>query len=558
LTDRLARALGHHQSGRLREAGALYREILAAHPDHPDALHYLGVLALQEGNAGEAVRLIERSFERAPGNVDALNNLGQAFASLGRWPDAAAAYRKALAKVPGFVPAQSNLGDALMELGEMEAAVVHYRMALEASSDDPEILINLGKALALLGRPEEATDCFRQILEVAPGDPVALTHLGVSLQAAGKLDEAIAALGRAIAVQPELFEAHYNLGMALFDQNQLEESIASYRRALVLDPDHVDAHYNLCLLFFLQGRLREGWEEYEWRWRYEGAPKLRLFPQALWQGGKLKGKTILVWFEQGVGDEILFASMVPDLMERGARVVLECDPRLIPVFSRSFPGVECLPKEDPPCRETQRKDIDLQVPGGDLGRWLRSDFESFQGPPSYLVADGERRDALRARYQDGGADLLVGLAWGSVNKRIGGDKSMPLAGFKPLTRIPGITFVDLQYGDTADERRAFEEETGISFLHDTAVDQLADLDIFTDQVAAMDLVVSVSNTTVHVSGGLGVPTWVLLNKVPLSCWMLKKNESPWYPSVRLFRQERDGDWTGVIARAQSELKRFMT
>ncbi|MDA1089838.1 MAG: tetratricopeptide repeat protein [Proteobacteria bacterium] len=559
MSDVLARALNSHQEGRLHEAKTLYRQVLAVEPDNSDALHYMGVLCLQNDDCAEAVRLIERALALNPGNADALNNLGQAFAGLDRWPDAEAAYRKALAMVPDFAPAHSNLGDALMRQGKPEAAA-SYQTALRAYPGDPDILVSLGRALAMQEQFEEAIGHFRQALEALPDDAMTLTNLGNALQAAGRPDEAVSVFERAIAVQPDLVEAHFNLGLALYDQDRLEESIASYQRVLALDPENIDAHHHLGPALFLQGRLAEGWQEYEWRWRSEKGLNLRNFPQPPWQGAALKGKTVLVWSEQGVGDQISFAGMVPDLLERGATVVLECDARLAPLFERSFPGVECLAKENPPSLETQRQDIDFQVPGGGLGRLLRPDYESFHRRPFYLIADNQRRDVIRKRYQDGQDDqggdagLLVGISWESKNKRVGDLKSMPLEGFQPLTVVSGVTFVDLQYGNTVEERRNFEEKTGVSLIHDNDVDQLADLDLFAAQVAAMDLVISVSSTTVHVSGGLGIPTWVMLNTTPFNCWMLERDVSPWYPSVRLFRQKQPGVWGDVVERVASELE----
>ena len=226
------------------------------------------------------------------------------------------------------------------------------------------------------------------------------------------------------------------------------------------------------------------------------------------------------------------------------------------IGERSFDGIECIAKEDPPSAETRRDGIDFQAPGGNLGRWLRPNLESFPGRKSYLTADADRRDGLREKYMADGESLLVGVAWISKNKRIGPQKSMALMELAPLSRIPGVRLIDLQYGDTVDERAGFGDETGISIIHDETVDQVADLDAFAAQVAAMDLIISVSNTTGHFAGALGVPAWVLLNFVPLPFWLLEGDTSPWYPSVRLFRQTEPGDWGDVIGRVEKALADF--
>ncbi len=518
----LEQALGHLQSGRLREAEAIYREILKADPENVDALHLLGVAVFQAGRGDEAAGFIERSLDLNPGNADALNNLGQVYEYLDRTDDAIDAYRKAVTTVPGFAPALANLGHALLERGETEEAVDCFESALKTFADDPDVLGGLGKALAAVGRPDEAVARLRQARDIAPEDPAVLCNLGTALQAKGDVAEAEAAFEAAVALDPGFAEAHNNLGLALL----------------------------------LQGKLEEGWAEYEWRLKLGEGTRHRRFPQAPWTGEPVDAKTVLVWGEQGVGDEVMFAGMVPDLVEAGAHVVLESDPRLVPLFERSFAGIECIGKGDPPTAETRRDGIDFQSPGGNLGRWLRPNLESFPGRQSYLVAEEDRQGRLRENYLSDGESLLVGVAWVSKNKRIGAQKSMTLMELAPLTGIPGVRFIDLQYGDTAEERRQFEDHTGVTVLHDEHVDQMSDLDAFAAQVAAMDLVISVSNTTVHMSGALGVPTWVMLNTVPLPCWLLERDDSPWYPSVRLFRQSAAGDWANVTERIGEALRAF--
>jgi len=592
LSATFEQALGHLQSGRLREAEAIYREILKADPENVDALHLLGVAVFQAGRGDEAAGFIERSLHQNPGNADALNNLGQVYEFLNRTDDAIDAYRKAVTAIPGFAPALANLGTALLQKGEAEEAVDCFEGALKDFADDPDVLGGLGKALAAVGRPDEAVARLRQARDIAPEDPAVLCNLGTALQAKGDVAEAEAAFEAAVALDPGFVEAHYNLGLARQDQGRLDEATAAYGRALEIDPayiiahvnlgkalldlgkvddavsclrraieaapDHAEAHHNLSLALLLQGKLEEGWAEYEWRLRSEKGARHRPFPQAPWVGQPVDAKTVLVWGEQGVGDEVMFAGMVPDLVEAGAHVVLESDPRLVPLFERSFAGIECIGKGDPPTAETRRDGIDFQSPGGNLGRWLRPNLESFPGRQSYLVAEEDRQGRLRENYLSDGESLLVGVAWVSKNKRIGAQKSMTLMELAPLTGIPGVRFIDLQYGDTAEERRQFEDHTGTTILHDEHVDQMSDLDAFAAQVAAMDLVISVSNTTVHMSGALGVPTWVMLNTVPLPlpCWLLERDDSPWYPSVRLFRQSAAGDWANVTERIGEALRAF--
>jgi tetratricopeptide (TPR) repeat protein len=562
LNDRLARALGHHQAGRLDEAETLYRELLADQPDHPDALHYLGVIALQGGNGDEAVRLIGRSLELAPANAGALNNLGQACEALDRPVEAEDAYRRALAIVPGDAQANVNLGDLLASRGDFAAVAECLEAALKHVPDDPYLFVNLGTARQACDDLVGALAAFERAAAAQPDFTEAHYNLGRVLQDLDRPGDAVASYERALALQPGYGPALVNLGLAHLDCGRPDDALAFLRRALEGDPENALAHFNLGFALLKQGQLGEGWDEYEWRLQIETRERwgVRDFPQPLWKGENLAGKSLLVWGEQGVGDEILFAGMVPDLAAAGAEVTVDCDKRLMALFERSFDGVRCIGKKNPPLAEALSPDFDFQIPSGSLSRWLRRDFESFPGRASYLAADSLKTSALRDKY--GSGNLLIGIAWHSKNKREGlsmreaPNKSMALADLSPLAAIDGLTFVDLQYGDTVTERAAFADQTGVTVIHDADVDQMADLDAFAAQVAAMDLIISISNTTVHFAGALGVPCWVLLNTMPLHCWMRGREDSPWYPSLKLFRQQRDGDWAGVIERVVSELKRF--
>ena len=577
----------HHQEGRLRQAEELYRRVLQADPDNPDGLNLLAVVANETGRAQEAIELMEKAVRASPGNPEFSNNLGQLYKNSGQVDAAIEAYRAALNADPDFADAHNNLGYALAMTERLEDAIGHYRRVLEIdpnnvrahynlattlskqgnlpaaieglrtvvgiAPDHTDAYNNLGIALKELGKLDEAVACYHKALVFKPDFSGAHNNLGNAFKEQGKLDEAVASYHNALAIKPDFAEAHNNLGTALQDLGELDEAVASYHKALAIMPDYPEAHHNLGLALLLQGNLREGWAEYEWRLRSKEGTRQRPFPHPPWAGQPVDGKTVLVWGEQGVGDEVMFAGMVPDLVEAGATVILEADPRLVPLFRRSFAAIECIGKEDPPSAETRRHGIDFQAPGGNLGRWLRPDFESFPGRQSYLVAEEDRAAALKDRYRDGTDDRLIGIAWISNNKRIGKQKSMTLRELAPLAAIPGLRFINLQYGDTAEERAQFEDETGTSIIDDENVDQMADLDAFAAQMAAMDLVISVSNTTVHIAGALGVPAWVMLNTVPLPCWMLEGEISPWYPSVRLFRQTEPGEWADVIERIAKAL-----
>ncbi|NQU60830.1 MAG: tetratricopeptide repeat protein [Rhodospirillales bacterium] len=507
----------HFQAGDLQKAAEVLEDFHRENPDHYGATHGLGVLYASQGDTAAAIPFLERACALNPDAADGHYNLGKAYQTAGRADDALAAYAQALEIDPGEVPSHLGIGEILRQAGDLDGAAWS----------------------------------FNKILEIDPDNDAVLTNLGAMLQMQGRLADAEAAQRKAVAINPANAVAHSNLGNVLHETERFDDAKAAYRRAIELAPDYPQPHHDLGLVLLLQGNLSEGWAEYEWRLQAE--KRERFFAERRWLGQDLRGETILVWGEQGVGDEVMFASLVPDLIAAGANVILESDARLVPLYRRSFAEANCIAKD------AAYGDIDYQVPSGSLAQYLRPDADAFPGGEAYLRPDEAKRDALRAKYKDSSGNLLVGIAWHSGNERSGPRKSMTLTDWAPLAGISGVTLIDLQYGDWAAERQAFEETTeatGTSILHDAGIDQMADLDAFAAQIAAMDVVISISNTTAHMAGALGVPVWVLLNTSPLSCWMLEGDDSPWYASARLVRQTDPDDWARVIERAAAELAKL--
>ncbi len=549
------RAVALYQAGDLKRAAKIADALAKRVPKAPAVRHLQGAIALAAGKPAAAIKAITRGLAADPASAPLNDLLGAALVQAGRADEAVEAHRKALAADPDDPGMLNNLGNALRAAGRPAEARDAYRHSLSRRPDHADTLANLGAALIDLEDFAGAEAALRQAAARAPAMTDILINLSFVLMALGRPSEAIDASTRALAIDPDNVDALNNLSRAYMGLGRQGEAEAAARRAVAADPRHTGALLAMAIQHFLRGRWPEAWECHELRWRIEAA-RHRTFPQRLWGGEPVKGKTLLVWGEQGAGDEILFTSMVPDLVERGARVVLELDPRLVPLYRRSMPQVTCVARSTPPAPETANRNIDYQTPSGSLGRWLRPDEASFPRRPALLVADPSRAERLRRRYGERPGRMTVGVSWRSANRDIGSDKSMALPDLAPVLRMPGLRFVDLQYGDTAAERAATARETGVEVFRDPEIDPLADLDGFAAQVAAMDLVISVSNTTVHVAGALGVPTWVMLPTTPLWRWMMDREDSPWYPSLRLFRQARRDDWSDVVARVADALRKF--
>ena len=329
-----------------------------------------------------------------------------------------------------------------------------------------------------------------------------------------------------------------------------------YKKALEINSQFSEAHKNLGMLLLLTGELERGWEKYEWRWKCHDFPsENRNFPQPLWDGTGLSDKSVLVWTEQGVGDEIMFANMLDTLSWMAAEIITECEERLVPLFQRSFPKIQFVSREQKPNPILLNKDIDYQVPIGSLAQWLRKNESQFPKKGSYLSASSEKVSQLRDKYKGLTDDrFLVGISWKSINHGIEKEKSTILENWTPILSQPDCFFVNLQYGDIKQEIGEYYSSTGILIYTDQEINPLTNLDNFAAQISALDLVISISNTTVHISGALGKKVWTLLPYVPDWRWMLKREDTPWYPTMKLFRQSQMNDWRDVFQRVSLALK----
>lgn len=481
-------------------------------------------------------------------DLPALQAAARAAIARGNWAEAETAYRRILARTPRDARILNDLGNLARLQGRLDDALALYRQAVAAQPGLADAHNNLGAALLARARFDEALAAFQQALALQPDFAAAHGNEGVALRELGRLDDAEASQRRALALRPGHGETLANLGVVLRDQGRLAESIAAFDQAIAQAPGNADARKNRALAHLAAGNFAAGWADHAWRWQSRGfdSPRRdRGLPE--WTGGPGR---VLAWGEQGIGDRLLLGAMLPDLLAAAGDVAVETEPRLVPLFARSFPKLEILPEGDPPAGSGFTSQIAL----GALGQHFRREENAFPTRTSYLRADPARMAALRHRYTLAPDLLRVGISWRSGNAAFGRFKSAPLADWGPILAVPGVTFVDLQYGDTRDERRGLDDA---HLLHDATIDPLRDLDGFAAQVAAMDLVITTSNSTAHMAGALGIETWTLLPAGPglFWYWFQNRDRSPWYPSMRLMRPARPGDWGDLIARAAALLDR---
>jgi tetratricopeptide (TPR) repeat protein len=465
----------------------------------------------QAGDFRAAEQLCRQLLQAEPANVQAWCVLGAACHRQGRLAEAVAGYREAVRLQPGYAAAHSNLGVALRDQGDVDGAIAAYEQALRLNPGAADAHNNLGNALAQKGQYEAAEMCFRQ----------------------------------ALRLKPEYAEGYSNLGNVLRDSGRHAEALACFEQALRLNPDHVESHFNRALEFLRTGNFTAGWAEFEWRWRLKEFHPLS-FPQPRWDGSPLAGRTVLLYGEQGLGDTLQFVRFAPLVRQRGGRVILACAASLHPLLART-PGIDQLAPVNGPF-----PDFDVQTPLLSLGGVLQVTLAHLPAEVPYVFPDPD----LVERW---GGDLAglpgfkVGIAWqGNPGQRVDRWRSFPLRVFSPLARMPGVRLVSLQKGLGTEQLRQvpswpvtdlgsrLDEGTG-AFLDTAAV------------MKHLDLVVTCDTAVAHLAGALGVPVWVPLPYAADWRYLLEREDSPWYPTMRLFRQTRLGDWAEVFERIAVEL-----
>lgn len=622
--ENLKLAWEHHQAGNLSLAEHLYRQILTSEPERADILCLLGILYRQLGQIEEAIAAYRQAISLQPDFVEVHFNLGNAFKEQGDKEAAIACYERAVSLKPDYADAHSNLGLMKQEQGFLEVAITHYQQALAINPNLPEATCNLGNALSQQGKIEEAIAQWERALALKPNFPLALISLGTALQQRGQLTEAIARYQQALQIepnnaevrhklgtslldqgnlayaqnllaealssyqqaienQPNLPEVYYNLGNLLRNQGKIAEAIASYQQALVLKPDFVDtlnnlgiawrsqgqfqeaiscysqaiqfdpnhaiAHFNLGVALLLAGDFQRGFAEYEWRWRRDEVKKLqfRQYPQPLWDGSDLQGRTILLRAEQGFGDTIQFIRYVPIVKRFGGKVIVECFPPLKRLFQQ-VAGIDWLAVQGEEVPE-----FHVQAPLLSLPYILGTTLETIPADVPYLTLPSNSKFPLLQNPK-----LKVGIVWsGSPIHKENNQRSCSFTHFFKLLDIPGITFYSLQKELS---------ENDLALLRQTPIEDLsAHLGDFADTAAIisqLDLVITVDTSVAHLAGAMSRPTWVLLGFIPDWRWMLEREDSPWYPTMRLFRQSQLGDWEGVFERVKvallSEFASYLT
>jgi tetratricopeptide (TPR) repeat protein len=570
----IQQAIAHHQAGRLADAERGYRMVLAQQPGHADAIFRLGVICMQTHRLGEAEQLLRRGLVLQPNSPELLSTLSIVLANTARKPEAIALLRRAIALRPA-PQMHNNLANMLIEIDQPEAAVIEYQRAVALQPNYVEALSRLGSLLGQLGRCAEAVEVHRRCVAAASTSSQAHCNLALALSSNGDTDAALAAARRAVELNPSLVDAwlclgdahsgkmqssdaieayrkaiaidsnsaaaHRGLGNALFNVDQLDEALAELREAIRLEPGYGDTHWDYALALLKSGRFVEAWPEFKWRHRKKIPNVPREIGKPRWNGEPLQGRRIFLQGEQAFGDRIHFIRFAKLVADAGGKVVVDTLPELRRLFESSPAIAQVIGETDPVPA------VELCCPVMSLPLIFQITESSIPTEP-YLFTDPGLSERWRQRLGPSHGKFRVGLVWAGRPKP-DPHRSVPLAELAPIFALEHVQFVSLQTGP---ERAQLHTSPFV----DRVIDCGSELKDFADTAALMsqlDLVITIDTAAAHLAGALGRPVWVMLKHHADYRWLLSRSDSPWYPTMTLYRQPRPGDWAGVAGRLKSDL-----
>jgi len=522
--------------GQLDAAVNSYEKVLKITPNHAEAHYNLGNVFRDLGQLNEAVTRYQRALEINSDYADAYHNLGNTLKELGQLDEAVSSYKQALEVNPDYADAHNNLGNTFKELGQLENAAKCYQRALEITPDYANAYNNLGNTLKDLGQLEAATKCYQLQLEITPDNAGAHNNLGNIFFNQNLIGKAISCFERSLEIHPDHINVLSNLGAANEKLGKIDVALNYYERALTINSEFIEGRFNLSLLQLGNGLINEGFKNYEIRWKYKDfTSPSRRFSIPRWRGESLQGKNILLWAEQGIGDEIHFASLIPEFKDLGCNVGIECAAKLVELFQWSFPWAEVRETGAVNCEGSEAYGLfDYQIPFGSIAPLLRTtldDFRIYQKPYIPRLKEGEIK--VRNKLNLKQAQLLIGLSWRSSNQS---EKRsvhyLTVEDLAPLKTIKNAVFLGLQYDDCIPELDRVRE-LGLPVRYYTNIDQKNDLSSTCALIGACDLVISAGTAVAQMSGALGVPT------IQFHSHKGRKKPIPWFPTLRHFSLNPD-------------------
>src|SRR5271157_795302 len=567
--------------GRLEEAAASHKEALALAPSSANAHNNLGLTLCQLGRLDEGIESLGHAVRCYPDHPMAASNLGHVLAAQGKHGEMAEVFRAIVQLRPDHLVARLRLGEALLNLKELDEARTCFEVALNLAPASPGALTGLGLVLFRLKRFDEAILSLRRAIEIEPGEPGASAILAKALSALGRFDESLDVYETVLRLRPDDAQAHHNRGFVLDELRRGDEAVASYDRAIRLAPGHAEAHHNRgvvlgklarhaeaiasfdeavrlesdypearrnrALALLTLGELERGWQEFEWRWRCSDLT-MPSHPRPLWQGEPLQGRTILLHVEQGLGDTIQFIRYASLVKDRGGRVVVECQKPLVRLLE-TCPGIDQVV-----ARGEALPEFDFHTPLLRLMGLFTTTLETIPASIPYLTAEGACVERWRERLR-AWPGFRIGIAWqGNPRHTRDPDRSIRLAQFERLAGIEGIRLISLQKGFGAEQLRELGDRLSVIDLGEEVDPGLTTMWDTPALMMGLDLVITPDTSLAHLAGALGTPVWIALPLAPDWRWLTGREDSPWYPTARLFRQTERGRWDIVFDRIAAALE----
>ena len=544
----LREATAAHRAGEFAQAEALYRRALELDGKQAHVLLMLGILHAQRGNYVDAEQVLRRSLKLNPDDACTHFNYGNVLLGLERLDDALAAFSRALHLNPRLAEAHLNRGNILMLRKRFKEALACFDAAVRIDPDYAEAFSNRGNALEKMERFDEALTSCDRALYLSPRNAELHASRANLLGRLRRYDEALRDISVALSLRPDNAAFHYNHGNILIQVSRYDDALVAFEKALALEPEFADAHFNEGLCQLLLGDMERGWKKYEYRLQMpEYLDLKRDFGRPMWVGGSsIDGQTILIHPEQGFGDMLMACRYVPLLAEQGARVVLEVKPELVRLME-GLDGVSTLV-----ARGEAVPPFDVHCPIMSLPLAFNTRSETIPSIVPYLGIPKENVDHWRSKLGD--SRFKVGIAWaGNPSFKNDIDRSITLKNILPVCSVPGATFFSIQKDLRTGDTDILSENSHVTHLG-------RELNDFLDTAAVMqslDLIISSDTSIVNLAGALGRPVWVLLSFNPDWRWLLDRTDSPWYPSARLFRQTKNGDWDSVVAEVRAQIKKML-
>jgi tetratricopeptide (TPR) repeat protein len=544
--DQLNALINLYQRGKLQQTLYSAKQLLPQFPNSLTLYNIQGAANTGLGQLDSAIDSYKEALKINPDFADAYNNMGVALQNKGDLEAAIHNCQQAIKINPDYFDAYYNMGNALKDKGEFEAAIVSYKQAIRIKPDSAEVYNNMGTALKDKGDLDAAIGSYKQSLRIRPDSAEAYNNMGAAMKDKGDLKFAIDSYQKALKIKPDYAEAYNNLGVALKDKGKLDSAIVSFKQAVKIKPDYAEAFYNLSFPHLLQGSVEKGFNFYEWRLRKMKPTVAPARSNLIWDSEKsLSGKHFVIYEEQGLGDIIQFCRYLPLLEQKGANVTFKVKPKLhalLQTLDGNSKFVKSLPEES---------EIDFETPLMSIPHLLNTRLETIPATNPYLFADQQRVQTWGERVSTD--RFKVGICWqGSKSNTMDVGRSFPLSLFEDISRIPNVELISLHKGEGEAQLAGIDFDV-TTLGHDFDAGQ----DAFLDTAAVMmncNLIITACTSVAHLAGAIGRPTWVALKQTPDWRWMLDRPDSPWYPTITLYRQESRGDWVDVFETIERDLR----